>query len=72
MIKFAGLGYNTKRIHSINIRGKYLRNALLEAFSEFSGPSVIAVVSLKLPVISSPYWHSLENSRSPSKESRQI
>jgi hypothetical protein len=47
MIKFRGLGYNTKRIHSINIRGKYLRKTFLETFSELSIPSVIAVPSIE-------------------------
>src|SRR4030043_822922 len=29
MIRFRGLGYNTKTTHSMNIKGKYLRNTLL-------------------------------------------
>jgi len=48
------LGYNTKRIHSANIKGKYPRNAFLETFSEFSEPSLLAVVSVGLLVISFP------------------
>jgi hypothetical protein len=50
MIKFRGLGYNTKRIHSINIRGKYLRKTLLDILETFKTPS-IAVVPVALLVI---------------------
>jgi len=54
MIKFRGLGYNTKRVHSMNIRGKYLRKTFLETFSDLSIPSVIAVVSVEPLVIFFP------------------
>lgn len=46
--QFAGLGYNTKTIHSINIRGKYLRKILLGAFSDSSRLFFIPVVSIEL------------------------
>jgi hypothetical protein len=52
MIKFRGLGYNTKKIHSTNIRGKYLRKTLLATLSDLLTPSIIAVVSVELLVIS--------------------
>jgi len=72
MTKFRGLGYNTRRIHSINIRGKYFRKTFLEAFSDFSRLSVIVVVSVEVLAISFPYGHSIENSYSDPGESRQI
>jgi hypothetical protein len=48
--RFAGFGYNTKRIHSMNIRGKYLRRILLDAFSDLPELPFIPVVSIELPV----------------------
>jgi hypothetical protein len=51
MIKFRGLGYNTKRIHNINTNGKYFRNTFFETFSEPSRPFIIAVDSVELLII---------------------
>jgi hypothetical protein len=65
-----GLGYNTKRIHSINIRGKYLRKTLLKTFSDLSRPFGIAVVSIALLVIFLP--NDITQNPPGSGESRQI
>src|SRR4030042_718258 len=51
MIRFRGLGYNTKRIHSIRISGKYLLKTLPATFSEPSRPPTIAVASADVLVI---------------------
>jgi len=51
MTRFKGLGYSTKRIHSINIRGKNLRNIFLKVFSGATQTSGIAVVSVELLVL---------------------